>query len=68
VQSVAYVQPEDYRGNDFVLSAKRAASVDSRLKAKGVKGRYYASGRGRAKETGAKARRTEFVIAYTVKR
>ena len=68
VQSVAYVQPEDYRGNDFVLSAKRASSVDSRLKAKGVKGRYYASGRGRAKETGAKARRTEFVIAYTVKR
>lgn len=34
----------------------------------GPKGRYYASGRGRAKETGAKARRTEFVIAYTVKR
>lgn len=68
VQSVAYVQPEDYRGNDFKLSAQRAQNVGSRLKAKGVKGRYYVSGKGRAKQTGSKARRTEIVIAYTIKR
>lgn len=68
VQSVAYVQPDDYRGNDFKLSAQRAKNVGSRLKAKGVKGRYYVSGKGRAKQTGSKARRTEIVIAYTVKR
>jgi flagellar motor protein MotB len=68
VQSVAYVQPEAYRGNDFKLSAQRAQNVGSRLKAKGVKGRFYVSGKGRAKQTGSKARRTEIVIAYTVKR
>jgi hypothetical protein len=33
-----------------------------------VKGRYYVSGRGQAKQTGSKARRAEIVIAYTVKR
>jgi hypothetical protein len=68
VQMVAYVQREDYRGNDFILSAKRAKIVGASLKAKGVKGRYYESGRGRATQGGSKARRTEIVIAYTIKR
>ncbi len=68
VQMVDYVQREDHRANDFILSAKRAKIVGSSLKAKGVKGRYYESGRGRGQQTGSKARRTEFVIAYTIKR
>ena len=67
VQSIGFVQPTLFRGNDFALSTKRARNVVARLKLDKVKGAYYVSGRGRAKQAGAKARRTEIVIAFTVK-
>ena len=68
VQSVAYVQPTSYRGNDFTLSARRAKNVEASLRGDGIKGTYYVSGRGRATQSGDKARRTEIVIAYTIKK
>jgi uncharacterized repeat protein (TIGR02543 family) len=68
VQSIGFVQPTMFRGNDFTLSTQRARNVGARLRLDKVKGAYYVSGRGRAKQSGAKARRTEIVIAYTIKR
>jgi hypothetical protein len=68
VQSIGFVKPTKLRGNDFTLSTQRAKNVAARLKLDKVKGAYYVSGRGRAKQSGAKARRTEIVIAYTITR
>jgi outer membrane protein OmpA-like peptidoglycan-associated protein len=68
VQSIGYVQGTTFTGNDLKLSTARAANTAAQLKLNGIRGKSYVSGRGVAKEPGARARRVEVVIAYTLSR
>lgn len=64
VVSMGYVQGTASTSNDYTLSTARATVVARQLRADGLKGKYFVSGRGVAKETGAKARRVEVAITY----
>lgn len=67
VVSIGFVQPTSSTGNDQSLSTARAKNVAAYLKSLGVKGQYVVRGDGRAKQTGATARRVEVTITYPVK-
>ena len=61
---VGYVQPTSIAGNDQSLSSARARAVAAYLRAQGVTGVYVVRGDGKAKETGALARRVNVAITY----
>ena len=65
VSAVGYVQPSAFHGNDISLSTKRARVVAAALRNKGIGGASTVSGRGRAEQRGAEARRVDIVITYT---
>lgn len=64
VNVTGFVQPTVFTGNDRSLSAARAKVVSAYLRGKGLKGAYVVSGKGRAMQTGATARRVVSVAAY----
>ena len=64
VNVTGFVQPTSFVGNDKSLSSARAKAVSSYLRAKGLKGSYAISGKGRALQAGAAARRAVSVVAY----
>lgn len=61
---VGYVQPTSNTGNDQSLSTARAKKVAAYLRSQGVTGSFTIRGDGRAKETGATARRVQVTITY----
>ena len=65
VSAVGCVQPSAFHGNDISLSTKRARVVAAALRNKGIGGASTVSGRGRAEQRGAEARRVDIVITYT---
>ena len=65
VSAVGYVQPSAFHGNDISLSTKRARVVAAALRNEGIGGASTVSGRGRAEQRGAEARRVDIVITYT---
>jgi outer membrane protein OmpA-like peptidoglycan-associated protein len=65
VAAVGYVQPSALHGNDISLSTKRARVVAAALRNKGIGGASTVSGRGRAEQRGAEARRVDVVISFT---
>ena len=64
VQCIGFVQPTKSTGNDQQLSTQRAVNSCDELKANGVNGSQVVSGKGRARETTAVARRVEVTIAF----
>jgi outer membrane protein OmpA-like peptidoglycan-associated protein len=64
VDVTGYVQPSGGTGNDQALSTARARTVAAYLRGKGLKGAYTVTGDGRAKESGATARRVEVRVTY----
>ncbi len=65
VSAVGYVQPSANHANDISLSTKRARVAAAALRNKGIGGASTVSGRGRAEQRGAEARRVDVVITYT---
>ena len=65
VSAVGYVQPSAFHGNDISLSTKRARVVATALRNKGIGGASTVSGRGRAEQRGAEARRVDVIISFT---
>ena len=65
VSAVGYVQPSAFHGNDISLSTKRARVVAAALRNKGIGGAATVSGRGRAEQRGAEARRVDVIISFT---
>lgn len=65
IRAVGYVQPSAFRGNDISLSTRRARVVAAALLDEGIEGDTSVSGRGRAEQQGAGARRVEVVISFT---
>ena len=65
VSAVGYVQPSAFHGNDISLSTTRARVVAAALRNKGIGGASTVSGRGRAEQRGAEARRVDVVISFT---
>jgi len=61
-----FVQPDRNTANDKALSRSRAANVTSFLKGKGLPGEHTVIGLGRAGDKGAKARRVEVTVTYTI--
>ena len=68
VRSVGFVQPTANRENDASLSRKRAKRTADFIRNQGVQGQYSISGRGRASQMGADARRATVTITYTILR
>lgn len=64
VSSVGYVQGTSDTSNDYTLSTARATVVADQLKKDKLKGTYLISGRGVAKESGAKGRKVVVTITY----
>lgn len=64
VNITGFVQPTTFTGNDRALSTARAKTVSAYLRFKGLKGAFSVSGKGRALQTGATARRVVSVVAY----
>ena len=64
VVSTGYVQGTRDTSNDFTLSTDRATKVADQLKADRLRGRYFVTGRGVAKEQGAKARKVIVTVSY----
>lgn len=64
VQCIGFVQPTRNTGNDQTLSTQRAVNSCEQLRADGVRGSQVVSGKGRAPQTNATARRVEITIAY----
>jgi hypothetical protein len=67
VVCTGYVQETPSTSNDYTLSTQRAAKTAAQLKADHLSGKYYATGRGIAKDTGAKGRKVIVTITYTVR-
>ena len=65
IRAVGYVQPSANYANDISLSTRRARVVAAALRNKGIDATYAVSGRGRAEQRGAEARRVDVVITYT---
>ncbi len=63
-----FVQPTSATGNDFSLSRNRANNVTAYLGTRGLSGKHVVVARGRAKEKGARARRVEVTLTYTIPR
>lgn len=61
---VGFVQPTTVTGNDLTLSTERARGVAAFLKAGGLRGSYLITGKGRAKEKTAFARRVVVTVTY----
>lgn len=61
---VGYVQPTLGVSNDQTLSGARARAVAAYLRSLGVRGVYVVRGDGKAKETGATARRVNVAVTY----
>ena len=68
IRSIGFVQPESFTGNDQRLSTKRARNVARQLRKDGVSGPTVIRGNGRAKESGAKARRATATVTYQIYR
>jgi len=66
VVCTGYVQGTSDTSNDFTLSTARATKVVAQMKADKLVGKYYVTGRGVAKEAGAKARKVIVTVAYTL--
>lgn len=64
VSVTGFVQPTMFTGNDRALSGARAKAVASYLRARGLAGVYAVSGKGRALQQGAPARRVVSVVAF----
>lgn len=64
VQCIGFVQPTRNTSNDKSLSTQRAVNACEQLRADGVRGSQVVSGKGRAPQTDATARRVEITIAY----
>jgi hypothetical protein len=67
VVSTGYVQRTPDTRNDYTLSTARAVRVANQLKVNGLKGKYYVTGRGIAKESGIKGRKVVVTITYTMR-
>lgn len=67
VVSTGYVQGTSDTSNDVTLSTQRAAKVVAQLKADGLAGKYYVTGRGVAKEPGAMGRKVIVTVTYPAK-
>lgn len=67
IVSAGYVQPTPDTSNDFTLSTARATTVADQLKANKLKGKYFITGRGVAKEKDARGRKVVVTITYTVR-
>lgn len=61
---LGFVQPTSVRSNDLSLSTQRAKNVAAFLRARGLKGAYVISGKGRATEKTAIARRVVVTVTY----
>lgn len=66
MQSIGYVQPSANTSNDVSLSTARAKNVMLAMRADGLRGRAYVSGRGPAAQPGPAGRRVQVVIAYKI--
>jgi len=62
-----YVQGTPSTSNDFTLSTQRAVRTAAHLKADRLSGKFYATGRGIAKDPGAKGRKVIVTITYKVR-
>jgi hypothetical protein len=67
VVSTGYVQGTSDTSNDVTLSTQRAVTVAAQLKADGLKGKYYVTGRGVAKESGPMGRKVIVTVTYPAK-
>lgn len=67
IVSAGYVQPTPDKSNDFTLSTARATTVADQLKVNKLKGKYFITGRGVAKEKDARGRKVVVTITYTVR-
>ena len=67
VVSAGYVQRTPDTRNDYTLSTARAVRAANQLKVNGLKGKYYVTGRGIAKESGIKGRKVVVTITYTMR-
>ena len=65
VLSTGYVQGTANTSNDYTLSTARASNVAKALKGDGLAGKYYVTGRGIAKESGAKGRKVIVTVTYS---
>jgi outer membrane protein OmpA-like peptidoglycan-associated protein len=61
---LGFVQPTSVTSNDLSLSTQRAKNVAAFLRARGLKGTYVISGKGRAVERTAIARRVVVTVSY----
>ena len=59
-----YVQGTSDTSNDFTLSTQRAKKVAAQMEADKLTGKYYVTGRGIAKESGAKGRKVIVTVTY----
>lgn len=64
--SIGYVQPEAYKGNDTSLSTQRAQNVAGAISKLVKISAMSHSGKGRAKETSARARRATATVYWTM--
>ena len=64
-QITGYVQPTSTTSKATALATARALRTASALRVNGLKGRFYVSGAGHSKVSGAKGRRVEVRVAYT---
>lgn len=61
---LGFVQPTSVMSNDRSLSTQRAKNVAAFLRSRGLKGTYVISGKGRAVERTAIARRVVVTVTY----
>ena len=67
VTVLGYVQPSSTSGNDAKLSLSRAYATTKALKAAGISAaRWNVKGKGKANETGAKARKVVVTFTYSI--
>jgi hypothetical protein len=67
VTVLGYVQPSKMSSNDGLLSLKRAYSTTTALKSAGISAaRWNVKGKGKANETGAKARKVVVTVTYSI--
>jgi hypothetical protein len=64
VVATGYVQGTRDRSNDFTLSTARATKATAQMKADKLVGKYYVTGRGVAKESGALGRKVIVMVTY----
>ena len=64
VVATGYVQGTRDRSNDFTLSTARATKAAAQMKADKLVGKYYVTGRGVAKESGALGRKVIVMVTY----